>query len=124
MKLSEWLRKYREANGISMNALAVACDVTTSYISLLEKGINPQTGKPFSVSLETIRKIAAGTGHTVQELTNEIDDLNFPPEMNSLSTDEEILITGYRNLNRANKRMYSSLLTVFLNAQSAAMKSV
>lgn len=61
MKLSEWLFNYRKTHALSMQAMADLCGLSKQYISVLEKGINPNTKKEFIPSIETIKKIADAT---------------------------------------------------------------
>ena len=48
MKLSELLKQYRSENKISQRELARRCGLSNSLISLMEMGVNPQTGKEMS----------------------------------------------------------------------------
>jgi len=60
MKLGEWLKAYREEHGLSMRAMADLCGFSKAYINILEKGINPKTGKvyPSQVTLLDEQAIA------------------------------------------------------------------
>ena len=68
MKLSELLKQYRYENKISQRELARRCGLSNSLISLMEMGVNPQTGKEMSPDLETYRKIADCLGVSIQKL--------------------------------------------------------
>lgn len=68
MKLSELLKQYRAENKISQRELARRCGLSNSLISLIEMGVNPQTGKEMSPDLETYRKIADCLGVSIQKL--------------------------------------------------------
>lgn len=61
MKLGEWLKAYREEHGLSMRAMADLCGFSKAYINILEKGINPKTGKPISPTMQAFEKIAEAT---------------------------------------------------------------
>lgn len=62
MKIGEWVRQYRKEHGLSMQAFGDMCGLSRAYISILEKGINPTTNKPFSPTIQTVQKIAEVTG--------------------------------------------------------------
>ena len=68
MKLSDLLKQYRAENKISQRELARRCGLSNSLISLMEMGVNPQTGKEMSPDLETYRKIADCLGFSIQKL--------------------------------------------------------
>lgn len=68
MKIGEYLKDYRKRMGLSQRKLAERCGLSNSLISMLEKGVNPSTGKPIALSLEKYKALATGTGTTVQEM--------------------------------------------------------
>ena len=74
MDIKDVLLKYREENNISQRELARRCGLSNSLISILEMGVNPQTGKKMSPDLETYKKLADGMGITVQELFEMLDE--------------------------------------------------
>ena len=74
MKLSEFIMKYREEHGLSQRQFAEICDVSNSYISMLEKERNPKTGQPIVPSMLHYVKIANGMNISVQDLFSSIDD--------------------------------------------------
>ena len=61
MKLSEIIKKYRKEHDLSQRQMGARCGLSTGYISLIEKEINPQTGKVEKTDIE---------GQTVQVLEN------------------------------------------------------
>ena len=73
MKIGEWLKLYREQHSLSMQALADLCGFSKAYINVLEKGINPKTGKPISPTMQTFEKIARGTKTDVDTLLKILD---------------------------------------------------
>lgn len=75
MKLSELIIEYRREHGISQRQLASQCSLSTGYISLIEKEINPQTGKPMVPSLAVLNKLAKGMGITLDNLLSVCDDM-------------------------------------------------
>lgn len=58
MTLGELIRVYRSEHNMNMQEFANHCGLSKAYISILERNINPSTGKPPIPSLETIRSIA------------------------------------------------------------------
>lgn len=75
MKLSELINEYRREHGISQRQMASQCSLSTGYISLIEKEINPQTGKPMVPSLAVLNKLAKGMGITLDNLLSVCDDM-------------------------------------------------
>ena len=74
MKLSQVLKEYRENNDISQRELGCRCGLSNSLISLIEMGVNPQTGKAMSPDLETYRKLAYGMQMSLQQLFERLGD--------------------------------------------------
>ena len=77
MKLSEMIKGFREENGISQREFARRCGLSNSLISLLEKGINPQTGNAMSQDLDTYVKLAQGMQTSLQKLFEELGEDAF-----------------------------------------------
>lgn len=78
MKIGEWVRSYRKEHGLSMQAFGDMCGLSRAYISILEKGVNPTTNKPFSPTMQTVQKIAEVTGL----------------DLNSLDKDQTIIVNS------------------------------
>ena len=75
MKLSELIITYRNEHGLSQRQLAARCNLSTGYISLIEKEINPQTRKRMVPTLGVLNKLSVGMGMTVDELLAVCDDM-------------------------------------------------
>ena len=73
MKLEEMLKKYRKENDISQREFARRCGLSNSLISILEMGVNPQTGKENVPDLETCRRLANGMGISVHQLFSQVE---------------------------------------------------
>lgn len=73
MTIGEWVKQYRKSHGMSMQDFGDVCGLSRAYISILEKGINPTTGKPFIPTIQTIKKIADCTGTDFDSLLGMID---------------------------------------------------
>ena len=75
MKLGDLIREYRDSHELSQRQFANACDLSNGYISILERGVNPNTGKPVAPTLPQLKKLADGMGITLSELFDKVDDM-------------------------------------------------
>lgn len=75
MKLGDLIREYRDSHDLSQRQFANQCDLSNGYISILEKGINPSTGKPVTPTIPQLKKLATGMGMTLSELFDQADDM-------------------------------------------------
>ncbi len=66
-RFGEVLREFRHAAGLSQEALAERCGLHSTYISLLERGLN-------SPSLDAISALADGLGVRPHELVEAAED--------------------------------------------------
>lgn len=73
MKLSEWIKEYRQTHGLSMQAMADMCGFSKAYIGVLEKGVNPKTFKPLSPSIQTFKKISDAVGIDINDFIKMLD---------------------------------------------------
>lgn len=73
MTLSRFIKNYRGENNLTMQQFADKAGLSKGYVSMLEKGKNPQNNRPLVPSIETIQKIAEATGTTTSELTELLD---------------------------------------------------
>lgn len=100
MKLGEWLAMYRAKNKLTMQNMADACGFSKAYVAMLEKGINPSTGKPVSPTIQTFEKIARATGQDLDSLLKILDG-DQPITINatnSLNGEEMKLVDEFRSL--------------------------
>ena len=105
MRLGEWLKSYRKNNRMTMQDLADACGFSKAYIGALEKGVNPSTGKPYSPTIQTLTKIAQGTGQDLDSLLKVLDGdqpITISP-LNTLDGEEMKLVDSYRILDTEDK---------------------
>ena len=84
MTLQEFLVEYRKKHGLSQRQFAERCGLSNGYISMLESGKNPASGKPLVPQLPALAKIAAGMNITLTELLAAVD--NIPVEIGSSDT--------------------------------------
>jgi len=61
---------------MSQRQLGAQCGLSTGYISLIEKEVNPQTGKRMVPSLPVMNKLASGMGVTLDDLLSMCDDMD------------------------------------------------
>ena len=68
MEIKDYVYNYRKEHALSMQAFGKKCGLSRAYISILEKGFNPATGKPFVPGLATLKRIADCTGADIENL--------------------------------------------------------
>ena len=73
MTLGEVIRRYREERGLSMDEFSKKSSLSKAYISILERNVNPSTGRPVVPSLETIKAVASVIGLDVNDLIEVLD---------------------------------------------------
>ncbi len=116
MKIGEWVKEYRKKHDISMETLGKMCGLSRAYISILEKGINPTTKKPFAPSVPTIAKIAKATGEDFEILFNMLDadqliTVNSGRKNNiNCSNEEAEMLKKYRALDERGKKAVQDTL--------------
>lgn len=75
MTIGEIIKQYRETHGLSQRQFAEKCgDITNGYISMIEQGKNPSTGKPIVPSIDKVALLARGMGMSLHELIEIADD--------------------------------------------------
>lgn len=75
MKLGDLIRSYRESHDLSQRQFALRCDLSNGYISILEKGINPNTQRPVTPTIPQLKKLADGMGLSLTDLFEQVDDM-------------------------------------------------
>lgn len=73
MTLGQLIFQYRTEHHLSQRQFAMKCQISNGYISMLEKGINPATGKPVIVGIEKLKAIASAMGMSSDELMRIVD---------------------------------------------------
>ena len=97
MKIGEIVKKYRVSSGLTMQEFADNIGKTKGYISMLEKGRNPQTGRPITPTVDTLKKIASAMDVDFNLLLDQIDDeqtINITPTdkvVLKMRTNQEII---------------------------------
>ncbi|MDO4282382.1 MAG: XRE family transcriptional regulator [Clostridia bacterium] len=74
MLLGEIIKQYRSEHNLSMQNFADLIYSSKSYVSMLEKNINPATGKPIKPSIETLKSIASAMHLQIEDLLSLLDD--------------------------------------------------
>lgn len=123
MELKAFINSYRTEHNLTMEQFAKSASLSKGYISMLEKGYNPQTGKKIIPSISALNNIAIATGTDLDHLLKIIDDievsLDSPAQDLIISNpQEEQLIIGYRNLTTANQKELLAYLDMKLNMQT------
>lgn len=123
MELKTFINSYRTEHNLTMEQFAKSASLSKGYISMLEKGYNPQTGKKIIPSISALNNIAIATGTDLDHLLKIIDDievsLDSPAQDLIISnTQEEQLIIGYRKLTIANQKELLAYLDMKLNMQT------
>ena len=123
MELKTFINSYRTEHNLTMEQFAKSASLSKGYISMLEKGYNPQTGKKIIPSISALNNIAIETGTDLDNLLKIIDDievsLDSPAQDLIISNpQEEQLIIGYRNLTTANQKELLAYLDMKLNMQT------
>ena len=123
MELKTFINSYRTEHNLTMEQFAKSASLSKGYISMLEKGYNPQTGKKIIPSISALNNIAMATGTDLDHLLKIIDDIEVSidsPAQDLIISNpqEEQLIIGYRNLTTANQKELLAYLDMKLNMQT------
>ncbi|MDO4920963.1 MAG: helix-turn-helix transcriptional regulator [Phascolarctobacterium sp.] len=118
MNIGEFVFQYRKEHGLSMQAFGDLCGLSRAYISILEKGINPTTGKAFIPTIETLKKIAESTNSNLDSLLAMLDGsqsviLNSLIPIEVTPTEKEH-IKKYRQLDADGKEEIDDIIDVKL----------
>lgn len=76
MKLGELIKGYRDEHDLSQRQFAIQCRLSNGYISMLEKGLNPKTGRPVTPTIPQLKKLADGMGVTMSAMLEQVDDMD------------------------------------------------
>lgn len=123
MELKTFINSYRTEHNLTMEQFAKLASLSKGYISMLEKGYNPQTGKKIIPSISALNNIAIATGTDLDHLLKIIDDIEVSldspaQDMIISNSQEEQLIIGYRNLTEDNQKELLAYLDMKLNMQT------
>jgi transcriptional regulator with XRE-family HTH domain len=109
MKIGDILRTYREEHDLSLREFSRLSGVSNSYLSMLESGRHPRSGRPIVPTLTKLNQIAAAMGIGVDDLIANMDDtpvrFDDPAPSLRLSQLEKDLIIRFRLLPEGEKNM-------------------
>ena len=120
MTIGEIVKRYREEHGLSQRQFAERCgDITNGYISMLEQGKNPSTGKPIVPSIEKVASLARAMGLTLHQLVDMADDspVTVGEKLHAIgdqltapsrSPEWRVLSEGLGNLEKKNKAAFQA----------------
>ena len=75
MTLGQYVRQYREEHNLSQRKFAEMCGLSNAYISILEDGKSPKTGKDLIPKIDSLLRIANAMNITLNDLFDVIDDM-------------------------------------------------
>ena len=78
MTIGMLIENYQREHMISEREFAKLCGLSHTQINSLKKG-KTSNGKPFKPSIDTLRKVAAVLGMSVQEVLMNAEDLTIDP---------------------------------------------
>ena len=115
MTLGAILKSYREENGLSLRDFAKKSGVSNSYLSMLETGRQPSSGRPIVPTLTKLNQIAVAMGMRVDDLIAAVDDMPVRIDENKavapaavgleLSPLEVQLVTRFRALPQGERNL-------------------
>ncbi len=103
MELGEIIKNYRLEHDLSLRDFSKRCDLSYTYISMLEKGSDYRNNKPLSPTLDAVNKIASGLGISLEDLLKLMDNQqiilnkkapNFENTINQAGSSTTVLIYG------------------------------
>ena len=122
MKLGAKIKYFRNERKLTMQQLGDLSGKTKGYISMLEKGVNPQTNKPIVPSLEAIQSIAKALSIDLDELISDTEDVIKLPKITN-DTIEKITTT-VQQLNEENQNKTYKYAKNLLQFQNRTVKEV
>lgn len=116
MKLGEIIKNYRNEHQMSMDDFAKLSGMSKSYISILEKNVNPSTGKEIAPSIKSIQQAALAMRIPFDDLFKMLDsnvDIHSEDYLLSdsvlvethISDDEKKLLQAFRLADYVDKLM-------------------
>lgn len=112
--LGERIRAIR--GSASLREFAKRCDISHTHLDSIEKGCDPRTGKRVSVTWNTLKKLSAGTGCSVQYLVGDTsicdEGIIFTAEGKRLENVSPLKTLKEKSLSRAFKPAHLKRLPV------------
>ena len=127
-KLSNFVRQKR--GDLSLREFAKLCgNISHTQIDSIERGVDPRTNKPVRPTIETLQKIAKGTGVKVSYLAalaanEDINDLTNPIKNSPVqfTNHEKELLKKYRQLDADGKKEIENMIEFKLQLQNEKSK--
>lgn len=86
----------REARGnMSLREFALGCGISHTHVDSIERGVDPRTGKPVSVTVETLEKLSKATGYSVEYLLGN-ESLEYKEAANKIPATKDTARIGQR----------------------------
>lgn len=73
MTLGDMIKNYRAEHRLSQDAIASRTGLSKAYISILERNINPSTGRPPEPTIKTIGLVAKAIGSDFDSVVSNLD---------------------------------------------------
>ena len=96
MTLGELVSKYRKEQNLSLQDFANLIGASKGYVHILEKGVNPATGKPAVPGTKTLTSISNVMGISLSSLLELIEDEDNPNE--NMSEENFIIVRRKRTI--------------------------
>lgn len=70
--LADIIVQYRTDHDLSQRQFSAHCGISNGYIAMIERGMNPKTGKPVVPTIPSLIKIASGMGMALSDLLHAV----------------------------------------------------
>lgn len=110
MRLGEIIQQYRARNNLSMGDFAKMANLSKPYISMLEANRNSNGGKPIAPSIETLQKVSAVIGLSLDNLLRMLGDEKINVKQNAYTNAEKALLEGFNVLNNEGQSLIMTML--------------
>ena len=116
--IGHYLRMERIKRGLSIDKLASMCQISSSQISVIERGKNPLTGKCNNITLTSLELIGEGLGLSVHDI---LENSGYYQQTHTIIENKAFFITTayrqYQNLNTENKNKVRHFISTLLSLQ-------
>lgn len=131
-KLSEFIKMKR--GDMSLREFAKLCgNISHTQIDSIERGIDPRTSKPVRPTVETLSKIAKGTGVSVAYLAalangddftdNDEPKKKIPKDLKKILDEEEITLNGRLMSPEDKEKMFRIIEAAYWEAKDLNRKN-
>lgn len=100
MTLGNLIKEYRSDHAMSQEQFATISGLSKGYISMLESGKNPKTGKKLAPSLEVTKKVATALSMSLNDVLAIVEPLDWTDTISKDEPTEEDL-EAYESLQNA-----------------------